>query len=146
MNVSGAHMNTDRAVSGSDCVALTNTEVFTYYPRLRRVIRYVDGHLAEPITRRDVAAVAALQETYFSTYFHTTVGIPFTEWIRQRRIAKAIQLFASEDLPVAAVSHRTGFTSTRTFQRVFKQVVGISPFEYKCEVRKRLLTTSSTIW
>ena len=92
------------------------------------------------------AAVAALQETYFSTYFHTTVGISFTEWIRKRRIAKAIQLFASEDLPVATVSRHTGFTSNRTFQRVFKQIVGISPFEYKREVRKRLLTSSSTIF
>ena len=87
----------------------------------------------------------ALQETYFSTYFRATVGIPFTEWLHKRRIAKAIQLFDSEDLPVATASHRTGFTSTRSFQRAFKQVVGVSANDYKRDVRKRFLAISSTI-
>ena len=61
----------------------TNGEVFDYYPRLNRLREYVEQSYSAPIPLKKAASIAALESSYFSTYFRAKVGITFTEWLRQ---------------------------------------------------------------
>jgi len=55
------------------------------YRRLKRLREYVEQSYSEPISLGKAAGIAALESSYFSSYFRAKVGITFTEWLRQVR-------------------------------------------------------------
>ena len=61
----------------------TNGKVFEYYPRLKRLRQYVEQSYPEPIPLEKAAGIAALEKSYFSSYFRAKIGITFTDWLRQ---------------------------------------------------------------
>lgn len=108
---------------------------FAYYPRLDRVRRYVEEHLDQPITVRDAARVACLEYKYFSVFFRSKARMTFSEWLRRVRVAKAVDLFCRQDIAISQAAYRVGFRSVRTFERSFKQVIGMTPRAFKLCVR-----------
>jgi AraC-like DNA-binding protein len=104
--------------------------VLGYYPRLQRVRDHVLSNLKDGVSLADAARIAAYDPTYFSRWFHGRVGITFVEWVRLSRVHLACQLMSNRDSSVAAVADATGFRSTRTFERAFKNLLGITPQAY----------------
>ncbi len=113
----------------------TNGEVFDYYPRLKRLHQYVEQSYSEPISLIKAAGIAALESSYFSTYFHAKVGITFTEWLRQVRTEKAMELMKAGDFSITEVAYEVGFGDLRTFERAFKQHTRMTPMEFKKSAR-----------
>ncbi len=112
----------------------TNGEVFDYYPRLNRLREYVEQSYSEHISLGNAASIAALESSYFSTYFRAKVGITFTEWLRQVRIEKAIELVKASDLSLTEIAYEVGFADLRTFERAFKKRTQMTPREFKKSV------------
>ncbi len=112
----------------------TNGEVFDYYPRLNRLREYVKQSYSEPISLKRAASVAALESSYFSTYFRANVGITFTDWLRQVRIEKAMELMKAKDFSISEVAEEVGFADLRTFERAFKQYTLMTPMKFKKSV------------
>ena len=110
-------------------------DAFAYYPRLARVREWVEGNLSEEITLGDAARVACLERKYFSTYFRSKVGVPFSSWLVHRRVRRATAILASRDCSIAEVAAWTGFGSTRSFQRHFRAFTGITPRQFKGDQR-----------
>ena len=112
----------------------TNGEVFDYYPRLNRLREYVEQSYSEPISLKKAAGIAALESSYFSTYFRAKVGITFTDWLRQVRIRKAMKLMKASDFSITEVAYEVGFGDLRTFERAFKQYTRMTPMRFKKSV------------
>ena len=108
----------------------TNGAAFDYYPRLKRLREYVEQNYSEPIPLEKAAGIAILESSYFSCYFHVKVGITFTEWLRQVRISKAIELVKASDLSVTEIAYEVGFADLRTFERAFKKHTRMTPTEF----------------
>ena len=99
----------------------TNGKAFDYYPCLNRLRQYVEQSYSEPISLKKAPGIAALESSYFSSYFHAKVGTTFIEWLRQVRVEKAMQLMQARDLSVTEVAYEVGFGSLEAFERAFKQ-------------------------
>ncbi len=112
----------------------TNGKAFDYYPRLKRLRQYVEQSYSEPIPLEKAAGIAALERSYFSTYFRAKVGINFTEWLRQVRVKKAMELMKSRDFAITEVAYEVGFGDLRTFERAFKQYTLTTPREFRKSV------------
>jgi len=112
----------------------TNGEVFDSYPRLNRLREYVEQSYSEPISLEKAASVAALESSYFSTYFRAKVGITFTDWLRRVRIKKAMELMKAKDFSISEVAEEVGFADLRTFERAFKKHTRMTPREFKKSV------------
>ncbi|RPI25110.1 MAG: AraC family transcriptional regulator [Acidobacteria bacterium] len=108
-----------------------NDRAFMYYPPLKRVREYVEKNWAEPISLTDAAGVAAMETSYFSTFFHRKVGIPFSDWLRRIRVAKAIDMIQEKDRSICEVAFAVGFNDLRTFGRAFKRYTNRTPMNYK---------------
>jgi len=76
-----------------------------------------------------------MNSSYFSSYFHAKVGITFTEWLRQVRVKKAMELMKASDFSISEVAEAVGFKDLRTFERAFKQHARKTPREFKKSVR-----------
>jgi len=112
----------------------TNGEVFDYYPRLNRLHQYVEQTYSEPIPLGKAASIAALESSYFSSYFRAKVGITFTEWLRQVRVEKAMELMKASDFSISEVAEAVGFGDLRSFERAFKKHTRMTPIEFKKSV------------
>ncbi len=113
----------------------TNGEVFDYYPRLNRLRQYVEQSYSEPIPLEKAAGIAALESSYFSTYFRAKIGITFTDWLRQVRVKKAMELLKARDFSITEVAEEVGFKDLRTFERAFKKHTRMTPMEFKKSAR-----------
>ncbi len=78
-----------------------------------------------------LARVAGTSEHHFRRMFSTLAGLPFTEYVRRRRltVAAADVLDGSDTLLQVAVRH--GYGSTEAFTRAFRAVHGVSPGEVR---------------
>lgn len=112
--------------------------MLAYYPRLQRVRDLVRSDFSRSISLAQAAQTAAYERSYFSAHFHRRVGIPFTEWIRFEKITQACLLLTIQDYSIWEVAQAVGFKSLRTFERSFKQVVGLTPSRFKVSVRPHL--------
>lgn len=115
-----------------------NHQAFEKDKRLNKVLRFVEDHYDERIPLKEAARVAAMEATYFSTFFRQKVGINYLDWIHHLRVAKAISLLEDENLSITDVAFQVGFNDLRTFQRVFKKHTLATP----SALRKQLLTAS----
>ena len=52
-------------------------------------------------------------------------------WLTSERVARAVDLLESTDLPLAGVADISGFGSLETFRRKFRDVRGTTPSQYR---------------
>lgn len=91
----------------------------------------MDSHYMEPSL--DVAAVAQMlgaSENRVSKTFRRAYGIGALAYIQNLRVQRAIALLSEGGQPVSRVWQQAGFSSRRTFDRVFKQFTGMTAVQY----------------
>ena len=120
-----ARLNRD---SGEDKVAenagkLTNM--------ITRVLDYVSYHYMEDIKVEDLANICHISETHFRRVFTSYMKMSPLEYINTVRVYTACELLETTDAPVADVAHKCGFTTNSTFNRNFKQLMGVTPLEWR---------------
>lgn len=98
--------------------------------RLKRIYEYVEKTYQYPINIREVADIANLTVPSFCNYFKKTVNQTFTDFMHEYRINKACQLLMTEK-SIADVCFECGFTNNSYFSKVFKEIKGKSPLEFK---------------
>lgn len=102
-----------------------------YGREISRAIEYINQNYTKELRLRDVAAHIGMNESYLSHVFKKETGHAFTDFVNNRRIKKAKELFRREDMNVQEVSYLVGYTNVSYFSKVFKQIVGVNPNEYK---------------
>ncbi|HSS51626.1 MAG TPA: AraC family transcriptional regulator [Thermoanaerobaculia bacterium] len=113
--------------------------IFSYYPPLQRVREYVEQNLSEPISLREAASAAGLEEKYFSAFFHRKTGVCFRDWLAGRRVGRAIEILTQHDDTITNVAASVGFQDLGTFERSFKRLTGLTPREFKRSVAPEAL-------
>lgn len=99
--------------------------------QLTRVTEYIEDRCFEPIRLGELAAMAKLSETYFSHAFKASTGLPPHRWQMQARIRKVQDLMVRENIGLTEVASLAGFADQAHFTRVFKNVVGLTPAEWR---------------
>ncbi len=113
----------------------TKGAAFDYYPRLKNLYEYVEQNYSEPISLGKAAGIAALESSYFSSYFRAKVGITFTDWLCRVRLKKAMELMKSSDFSITEIAYAVGFVDLGTCGRAFKKHTLMTPSEFKKSVR-----------
>lgn len=108
---------------------LTRTQV-------RRVVDFVEEHIAENIAVEDMASKAALSPAHFSRLFKAKMGETPYRYVMRRRVERARNLLANGDRRVGEVSRMIGFSGPSHLTRQFKQHFGITPSQFQREVRR----------
>ncbi|MFJ6570411.1 AraC family transcriptional regulator [Streptomyces sp. NPDC091292] len=99
-------------------------------PRLRAVCGVLHDNPADPRTLAALASGAGAGERTLSRLFREELGMTFPQWRTQLRLYHALRMLA-DDVPVTAVAHRCGWSSTSAFIDVFRRAFGHTPGTYK---------------
>ncbi len=94
---------------------------------IKRILIHLQDHSAEPITVSQVAAHFGYSAGRFSHIFNERIGCSFTRYVNNLRCYKARRMLAESDLPLIDIASACGFSSVRTFHRVYKEFTGETP-------------------
>ncbi len=108
-----------------------NVIAFQDYSRQERVQEHADEDYPEATSPENAARVAAMERRYLSAFFRRKVGIPFADWLRQLRIAEAMELLKHPDRSVDEIAAKVGFSSLGSFQSAFRWHTKTTPEEFR---------------
>ena len=83
------------------------------------------------LNRERFAAQLDLQEHQLSRIINVYFKRSFTELLNHYRVQEAMERLKQETTPITVIAFEVGFNSIASFNRVFKDVVGCSPTEYR---------------
>ncbi len=89
-------------------------------------------------TLTDAASIAGLEQKYFSRFFKEKTGIGFSLWLNVVRTHEAEKILSDSNVPITDVAAAVGYRDLRTFQRNFKKLIGVTPFQYRRRIRRSL--------
>lgn len=98
---------------------------------MEEVFEYIEIHYHEKITLSDAAEVMNFNPSYFARVFHKITGTTFLMYLNNYRINRARHLLVNSNKSIFEVAQSVGFTSMKSFNRVFKQITGVSPSGYR---------------
>jgi two-component system, response regulator YesN len=97
-------------------------------------LKYISAHYSEDITMSSIAKALFLNSSYFSKIFNEYVGQTFSEYITKVRMNYAKELLKVSYLKVYEVAEKVGYSDYRHFSKKFKELMGVSPIEYRDKV------------
>jgi AraC-like DNA-binding protein len=93
----------------------------------------IDTNLTLKEISKDLDIHPAYLSREFSKYFD---NLSFGEYIRKRRIEKALELLQTNTYSLTEIAYLTGFSDQSHFTRTFKHQVGQSPSTYRKTLQK----------
>ena len=98
--------------------------------RLRKVYVFVEEKFSKDIDIQEVANICNLTVPAFCNYFKKNLNQTFTDFINEYRINQACKMLL-EGEGIVDICFRCGFNNISYFGRVFKQIKGTNPSEFR---------------
>lgn len=95
------------------------------------ILKYISEHYHETITLDQAANIIGYDKSYFCRQFRKITGMTFHRYLNCYRVTIACQLLWDGNIPISTVAERAGFASSKMMNRLFKDVLGVTPTEYR---------------
>ena len=102
----------------------------------RRAIQYIDAHYMQNLDLPAMLQMTAMSKSFFSAGFKEITGKSFVSYLRALRVEHAKQLLTETQYSIQDVALQVGYDDERYFRKVFSEVVGVSPAQYRKEGKK----------
>ena len=100
------------------------------------ILAYIGENYKQNISAAYLAEMCHYNTSYFSRVFKKYTGTTFSEYLKRVRITKACELIAEKSVMINDVCEKIGYTNKTNFYKHFRQVVGMTPGEFKRAQRK----------
>ena len=90
-------------------------------------VRLADSELS----LKSLAFQLGFSSSYLSVLIKKELGLPFQDYLIQERMKKAKLLLLTTDLKIYEIAEQVGFEDMNYFSQRFKQVVGLTPRQFK---------------
>ena len=110
------------------CTQMTMAErTLSARDTIMRTILYLQRNFRQPLTLNQAAAATGASPNYLSALFSKQLRISFHTLLNAMRLNHALDMLRHSDLPVTEICYDCGFSSLRTFNRVFMDSFGMTP-------------------
>jgi transcriptional regulator GlxA family with amidase domain len=100
-------------------------------PVVQRALEIIWTHSPFPTSVSDIARQLPVTRRTLDRRFVEATGHSVLEEINACRLGRAKRLLTETDLPVKAVAHLAGFSSTERMRVLFVEREGVSPISYR---------------
>lgn len=100
------------------------------HPLVRKALKYIQTEYATKINQGELAEELGISQEYFSSLFTKDIGETFSKFVKRYRIEAAKQLLRASEKTKDEIAEAVGFSDSKYFNRVFKEVTGMSVTEY----------------
>ena len=98
---------------------------------ITRCVNYIYSHIYERITVSELATHAGVSESYLSREFVKEIGIPVSNYIREKKVEIAAELLKNTDDSILDIAMKLSFASQSHFIDTFKSITGSTPKQYR---------------
>lgn len=102
-----------------------------WYASVRQARTFMDERFAEPLDLDSICREAHFSRYHFIRLFRSAFGVTPHQYLTQKRIEKAKELLAANELSVIEVCLALGFQSLGSFSTLFQRNVGRSPQQFR---------------
>ena len=112
---------------------LDNTEASTKYNLIGFVQKnFCDCNLSLSL----LAEKFGLSPSYISKLFKEETGQNFVSYVKQLRLSYVKKQLTETDQQVKDIIHNSGYVDVSNFTRIFKKEVGVTPLQYRQNIRR----------
>jgi two-component system response regulator YesN len=97
---------------------------------ISKSIEYIEINYNRDISLADVASYIAINPIYLSRLFKQEMGENFIDYLIKVRIEHSIKLLSTGKYKIYEISEMIGYTSSKYFNRVFRNYTGYTPVQY----------------
>lgn len=96
------------------------------------IIEYINANITEnDFNLNSISYQFNLNRNYLAKLIKEETSYSFNDYVNMKKIAMAKDLLTTTMLTVEEIAHRTGFTYAHYFIKVFKNLEGITPGQYR---------------
>ncbi|WP_459967577.1 response regulator [Paenibacillus sp. JCM 10914] len=115
---------------------IVSTRQHTYKDIVAKAISYTRENYGQPeLTLQKLCAHLHISAGYFSGVFKRETKMTYGQYVMQIRMEMAKELLRSSDLKAFEIAERVGYADPNYFSFCFKKQAGISPKEYRAQMR-----------
>lgn len=103
--------------------------------QMRKIVARFEANGGRRMTLAEMAETVQLSESWFSHVFKQTVGVTPLKWQSMRRVDLARRMLAEDELSVAEIADRLGFSDQAHLTKVFRRIVGQTPAAWRRDQR-----------
>ena len=101
------------------------------HPAILRAMGIVEGRFRENWTLNELAEQVGLSRGRLAELFSRETGCSIHKFLTKVRVSHAQGLLTHSDLPIGDIASECGFATIQHFSRVFKEVHGQTPIEFR---------------
>lgn len=98
---------------------------------VHQIVAYVSAHYREPMTLSDLAEHLYVSPYTISRTFSSVFHMNFNRYLNEMRLDYACNMLRYSNRSITEIYMDAGFESQRTFNRVFRERMRMSPREYR---------------
>ncbi len=98
---------------------------------LKSLVDYIEEHLSQPITVRQLAEHAYLSERQVQRLFCNVFGLSPKKFITKARIHKAASLIAETELSLSQIALEVGLSDQSSLTFYFRRELGMTPNKFR---------------
>lgn len=98
---------------------------------LRDIFIYLENHISEACTLKDMAGELGYHPAYISRHFAQAVGIPFYAYVQSVKMDRACYLLVNTADSILSIAIQCGFATLSSFNRTFRLTKGMTPRQYR---------------
>ncbi len=102
---------------------------------LAALISWIEEHYTQRITLEELATRAGLSEKYLCRFFKEYTSYTPIVFINRMRVERAAADIRDKKISLTEAAYANGFNDSAYFSKIFREVMGMTPREYKKNVR-----------
>jgi len=106
-------------------------------PIVVRICEFIADNFREDIDSVDIAVAADIHPKYAMTVFKKSTGMTLNDYINLMRLSYAQALLMRDEENVLTIAMASGFGSLSAFNKSFRKIAGMSPSDFRRDVRGR---------
>ena len=104
--------------------------------KIADAVKYVNDNYDKDINMAVVSNYVSMNYSLFSFSFKEYTGVNFVTYLKDIRLKKAKELLETTDDKIIDIGIAVGYENSKHFMKLFKSEYGISPSEYRKNMRK----------
>src|ERR1700679_4353456 len=101
----------------------------------QKALWFIEGHLADPLTLDEVAAIGGVSRFHMVRPFAAATGLSVMRYVRARRLSEAARALASGAPDILALALEADYGSHEAFTRAFRDHFGVTPEAVRASTR-----------